>query len=160
MSGASSTNIGDRALGPVTLVAPRSEPRQIEGRHGHLWQWIGQPGSALLNLTVAVRETQVGTATGVRHALNRFVTDAQDRLDRVHSVDRDLLIAVEDAKGTAAAVVVGTLGALQVRVGLVVTTDGEWMHRIDATVMDSDDGAEMLGAIMRDVRIFPWVRPA
>ncbi len=160
MSDEQVSGFGERALGPVSLTAPRSEPRQLDGRHGHLWQWMGEPGSALMNLTVAVRETRVGTATGVEHALNRFVNDVEERLDRVHSIDRNILVAIEDALGASAAVIVGTLGAEQVRVGQVVTTDGIWMHRVDATVTDSEDGAELLGDIMRDIGIHPWVRPA
>ncbi|WP_110183423.1 hypothetical protein [Nocardioides solisilvae] len=141
-------------LGPVRLAAPAEGMRRFSGRHGRMWQWVGD-GQPLLNLSVAARTTQLGDATGVSHHLTWELAQAVGRLDGEadHEVERDLLVPVAGARAHRAGRVTGTVHGLDVRTTVVVTTDGALMHVLQLTVDDSDAGRDTERAVLGSIEV-------
>ncbi len=147
-------------LGPLSVRAPAREPRQFEGRFGHLWQWVGD-GEPLLTLVVAVRETRLSTGAAAERTLTTETGRVRDSFDadtEVH-VRRVRDMQVDGARGAAAATVTGVLDGLAVRNGLIVTTDGTHVHVVRLAVADTDEGKALLGHVLDDVHVHDWVRP-
>ncbi len=147
-------------LGPVTLDAPEFPPRQFDGAHGHLWQWVGD-GGELISLSVAVRKSRLLTEDGVRGHLLWEVREVQHDLDPSPESQVAYLPAdVSGADASAAATVDGARDGHPVRSHLVVTTDGA-RHQfvIHALVPDNHLGREMSGAVTTGIQIYPWTMP-
>lgn len=147
-------------LGPVTLDAPEFPPRQLNGEHGHLWQWVGD-GGELISLSVAVRESRLVTERGVRGHLSWEMREVENDLDAdqesrasYHPVD------VSGADAAAAATVDGMREGHAVRSHLVVTSDGDrYQYVIHALVPDNHRGREMAAALTTAISIYPWTMP-
>jgi hypothetical protein len=151
------TTLTRQQLGPVSLAAPGDAPRRVRATHGHLWQWIGD-GEELISLSVAVRETRLGTSTGVRHHLSWEVDQVRSGMDPepgTSSVAR-VLIDVDGATGAAAADVVGRVRGVEVRNRIIVTTDGQHMHVVRALVPDSEEGRELSEAVTTALQVHEW----
>lgn len=154
------TRLVRTALGPVTLDAPEFPPRQFNGKHGHLWQWVGD-GGELISLSVAVRESRLVTEAGVRGHLRWEIREAQGALDpdtdsQVHPVPVD----VSGADASAAATLDGLREDHAVRSHLIVTTDGARnQFVIHALVPDHGNGRELCAAVTRGIQVHPWTLP-
>lgn len=147
-------------LGPVTLTAPEFPPRQFNGTHGHLWQWVGD-GGEFISLSVAGRESRLVSEAGIRGHLTWEVREVEGTLDpgcdiQVNPVPAD----VSGADVSAAATVDGLRDGRDVRSHLVVTTDGA-RHQfvIHALVPDSPHGRELAAAVTTGIQIYPWTMP-
>jgi len=134
--------------------------RQLNGKHGHMWQWVGD-GGELISLSVAVRESKLVTERGVRGHLTWEVRKVAEDLDpgqesRVSYVPAD----VSGADASAAATVDGLREGHAVRSHLVVTTDGaRYQYVIHALVPDNSRGRQMSDALTTAVLIYPWTMP-
>lgn len=144
-------------LGPVSLLAPAQPPRHVRATHGRLWQWIGE-GTELISLSVAVRETRLGTPTGVRHHLTWEVDQVRSGMDAEPDEPRvaDVLIQVEGAVGGAAADVAGRTNGMEVHDRLIVTTEGRHMHVVRILVPDNDAGRELSETVTSSLRVGAW----
>ena len=148
-------------LGPVSLLAPRELTRDVQATHGHLWQWTGD-GEELYTLSVAVRETRLGTPTGVRHHLTWEI----DQLPGRDTPRQDggalvpLAAAVDGSLGTAAADLTDQDHGVPVRHRVVVTTDGDHMHVVRVVVPDTDAGRELAERVSSSLRVQSWSRTA
>jgi len=152
-------NLTDLRLGPVTLTAPAMAPRQFDTGVGHLWQWVGN-GEPLLSLAVSVRGTRLGTTTGVRHRATWVRDRVASRMDDRTASAEDLPFAyVDGSSGTAGALVFGSRDGLAVRTGVLVSTDGTWMHVVEVTAADTEAGGDLVAAVMDNVRVHPWSPP-
>lgn len=148
-------------LGPVTLAAPSFEPRHVVAKHGHLWQWVGD-GEELVSLSVAVRQTRLGTQTGVEHHLAWEVRELRAEMDP-GSADQDeseVLVHVDGATGSAAADLAGTVRGLAVHNRIIVTTEGEHMQVVRVLVPDNDPGRELSEAVTSSLEVQTWRMPA
>lgn len=148
-------------LGPVNVLAPPVLPRQIDATHGHLWQWLGD-AEPLMNLSVAVRTTQMGTSTGVAHRLNVETAQARELLGgREHSSEpENAFVAVEGCSAMpAAATLHGMRDGLPVLVGIVVTTDGALMHVTQVAAVDTAPGRELVDTVMNSIQVNEWELP-
>lgn len=144
----------------MTLPVPAVEPSHFTGRHGEMWQWLGN-GRELISLSVAVRETRLGTLRGVADHLNWEVERIREQFDagtdaRVHD---GVPLHVEGAVGSAAADVDGTQRTVEVRNRLVVTTDGAHMHVVQVMVRDHAAGRELASEISSRLVVEPWIMP-
>lgn len=150
----------DLHLGPVTLPAPDQPPRQLDGSHGHLWQWVGD-GEPLLSLSVAVRETRLGrTAAGLAHHLTWETEQVRQRLDegRTSQVE-PLPVEVPGAADARAATVDGTRDGMDVRTGVVVCTHADLMHVIQVAARDGAAGRALAQEVALGIRVHPWTLP-
>ncbi|QIX26346.1 hypothetical protein ncot_06830 [Nocardioides sp. JQ2195] len=144
----------------MTLPVPAVAPSHFSGRHGEMWQWLGD-GRELISLSLAVRETRLGTPQGVADHLSWEIDRIRKQLDagadsRVHAgVD----VRVRGAVGSAAADVDGTQRSLEVRNRLVVTTDGAHMHLVQVMVRDHEAGRELASEISSGLVVEPWNLP-
>lgn len=147
-------------LGPVTLNAPEFPPRQLHGKHGHLWQWVGD-GGELISLSVAVRESRLVTEPGIRGHLSWEVREVEGALDpRRETNVAQVPAAVAGADASAAATVDGVRDGHPVRSHLLVTTDGDRnQFVVHALVPDSPHGREMATAVTTGIQIHPWTMP-
>lgn len=144
-------------LGPMNLLAPSQSPRHVRGTHGDLWQWIGS-GRELISLTVAVRETQIGNARGVRdHALWEA-----ERLSRSMDHGSEDAVAtsapprVPGSVGVAAAVVNGVYSGISTHNRIVVTSDGQYMHVVHAMTTNTPQGRRRAAALVDDLAVTEW----
>lgn len=147
-------------LGPLTLPAPDLEPRQFEAAHGHLWQWVGA-GEPLLSLSAGVRRTQIGDARGVDGHLDWEVDQAVALLDPETATPAELEVrVVPGARAAASAVLGGRRDGMHVRTGLLVTTDGSYMHVV-RVVADAGhvQGPGIVQRVLDDVRVHRWEPP-
>jgi hypothetical protein len=143
-------------IGPVSLPSPTVAPRHVVADHGHLWQWIGD-GEELVSLSVAVRTTRLGTPTGVKHHLAWEVDEVSSAMDAVDAAsDRDVMVMVDGATGSAAADVDGPMRGADVRNRIIVTTDGHHMHVVRALVRDTRGGRELAEAVTAGLRVRSW----
>lgn len=133
-------------LSRITLAGPDSDLRTFDGKHGRMWQWIGD-GRELIGLAVSVRrDTQLNTAFGVR---GHLVWE----LDRLHgsgpSQDRDA-----DVPGAAHAAV-GSVDALKEGIRthneVLVATDSHDMYVVHAMVTDSAPGRALAERVLASV---------
>jgi hypothetical protein len=148
-------------IGPLSLLAPEYAPRHVVAGHGHLWQWVGD-GEELISLSVAVRETRLGTATGVKHHLAWEVKELRKTMDERVEAPRetDVMVMVEGASGSAAADVDGPMHGYEVHNRVIVTTDGEHLHVTRVVVRDNDAGRELSEMVTSTLRVRPWSMPA
>lgn len=148
-------------IGPVSLLAPEEMTRHVVATHGHLWQWTGD-GEELYSLSVAVRETRLGTPTGVRHHLNWEVDQVLEGLAPapVERTVRSVPTLVDGSLGAAATDVTGETHGAQVRHRVLVSTEGEHMHVIRVVVPDTEEGRELADRITASVRVLAWSMPA
>lgn len=151
------TTLRGQDLGPLSLVAPTGAPRHLRGAHGDMWQWVGD-GEELISLSVAVRESQLGTPTGVRHHLSWEVRQARAGLDPepVASSVARVLIDVEGAVGAAAADVLGRVRGFDVHDRIIVMTDGAHMHVVRALVPDTPEGRELTERVTASLQVREW----
>jgi hypothetical protein len=150
------TTLMRKHLGPVSLVALGETPRHVRATHGHLWQWIGD-GEELISLTVAVRETKLGSPTGVRHHLDWEARQVLAGMDPdVSSSSSSVLVDVPGATGAAAADVPGRVRGVDVRNRIIVTTDGQYMHVIRALVPDTDAGRDVAESVTTALQVHEW----
>jgi hypothetical protein len=160
MSGSRPVELTEMMLGPVSLPAPSGAlPRQIDAPLGHLWQWQGD-GAPLLSLMVGTRATRLGTTVGPSRAMGPALDELSGRVDEILDVRRPVEVVVEGALGSSAAVVTAVLAGREVRIALVVSTDGTWMHRVEVAVLDTDAGRAAQEQVLGEIRIHPWERPA
>lgn len=144
-------------LGPMNLLAPNQAPRHIRGAHGDLWQWFGS-GRELISLTVAVRETQIGNARGVRdHALWEAERLSQS-MDRgpADPVSTSAPARVPGSVGAAAAVVDGVYSGVSTHNRIVVTSDGQYMHVVHAMTTNTPRGRRRAAALVDDLTVTDW----
>jgi hypothetical protein len=144
-------------LGPVSLVAPQDAPRHVRAAHGHMWQWVGD-GEELISLSIAARESRLGTPTGVRHHLSWEVRQVRSDLDPQHdapSVTR-VLVDVDGAVGASAADVLGRVRGVEVHDRIIVMTDGAHMHVVRALVPDTPEGRELSESVTSSLQLHEW----
>lgn len=155
------THMTTADIGPMSLVAPEFAPRHVVADHGHLWQWVGD-GEELISLSVAVRETRLGTATGVKHHLAWEVQELRKTMDQNVQELRgaDVMVMVDGATCSAAADVNGKMHDDEVHNRVIVTTDGEHMHVTRIVVRDNDAGRELSERVTSTLRVGPWRMPA
>ncbi|KQT93461.1 hypothetical protein ASG49_00035 [Marmoricola sp. Leaf446] len=143
-------------LGPVSLLAPDTAPRHVRATYGHLWQWTGD-GSDLFSLSVAARETRLGTATGARHHLNHELTQLRPGPEPGSDTLRETHVGVfVEGAAASAADQFGEVRGNLVHQRVVVTTDGELMHVVRILVPDDEAGAELVERVTRSLRVRPW----
>lgn len=143
--------------GPVSLPAPSSGPRQLDGARGHLWQWVGD-GRPLLSLSVAARTTRLGTVAGTAGHLGwevRQVTASLDDLPTTRTTP-DVAVEVRGASAARAAYVDGVREGLAVRTAVVVSTDGQVQHVLRVVVADTGDGRDVVDRVLGDLEVHPW----
>lgn len=150
------TTLSRRHLGPVSLVAPDDAPRHVRAAHGHLWQWVGD-GEELISLSVAVRDSRLGTPTGVRHHLTWEVRQASADLDPdpAATVTR-VLVDVDGAVGAAAADVRGRVRGLDVHDRIIVLSDGAHMHMVRTLVAATPEGRELSEQVTSALQVHEW----
>lgn len=143
-------------LGPVSLFAPDTAPRHVRATYGHLWQWTGD-GADLFSLSVAARETRLGTATGARHHLNHELTQLRPgpAAGSETLLQTDLNVFVEGA-AAAAADQFGEVRGNLVHQRVVVSTDGDLMHVVRILVPDGEAGLELVERVTRSLRVRSW----
>lgn len=148
-------------LGPALLDAPSDDPAHVVATYGHLWQWIGA-GEDYLSLSVAVRETQLGSQDGVAGHLRWELDHLRPgpRAGEQHPEESALALGIPGAVGTAAADQVGTVRGRAVRQRVVVTTDGHLMHVVRVLVMDDESGRELCERVTGSLELRPWSIPA
>lgn len=148
------------ALGPVTLLSPRgTRPRQVDATRGHLWHWQGD-GVPMVSLLVGVRETRLGGPEGPSRALGPAIDELAGRVDEVLDVRRPLEVAVPGALAATGALVSVLVGGRALRVALVLGTEGTWMHRIEVTVLDTEEGRVLQETVLGSLEIHSWRRPS
>lgn len=133
-------------LSRITVSGPESDLRMFDGKHGRMWQWIGD-GRELISLAVSVRrDTQLNTDFGVR---GHLVWE----LDRLHgsgpAEDREA-----DVPGAAHAAA-GTVDALKEGIRthneVLVATDRHDMYVVHAMVTDSAQGRALAQRVLASV---------
>ncbi|KRF17411.1 hypothetical protein ASG90_09030 [Nocardioides sp. Soil797] len=151
------TTLTSTGVGPMTLPTPSVRPSHYSGEHGEMWQWLGD-GRELISLSVAVRDTRLGTQKGVADHLNWEVERIRKQLDAGADsrVRAGVDVRVDGAVGSAAADVDGTQRGTDVRNRLVVTTDGAHMHVVQVMVRDHENGRELAAEISSRLVVEPW----
>lgn len=147
-------------LGPIVLPAPHLSPRQVDGHHGHLWQWVGA-GDPVLSLTVAVRESRMADPLGVVGRLGHEVARTRGLYDDPEraAVRRDVPVLVDGGLASAAAYVDGARHGRAVRTVIVTTTDGRWLHLVQLGVRDTDAGGTLVDRLLDGISVKPWSPP-
>lgn len=139
----------------ISLRAPDDHPRVFAGAHGTLWQWLGDGIAPLISLTVATRETQIGTETGTRHHLNWEIDRLSGGFDAQAGGQyvQDAPVDVRGAWGASGSTVDGVRKGIRTHNRVVVASDGIFMHVVHVMVPDTDPGRKMADSLTEEMSL-------